>query len=58
MVSKVDNDKCLRCGGCVSVCRVVAIDLDETKGIKIDSKCTSCGICVTFCPVRALLLKK
>ncbi len=59
MVSKVDNEKCLRCGGCVSVCPVDCILLDEAKGITVDAKkCTSCGVCVDFCPVGAFSIKK
>ena len=59
MVSTVNNEKCLRCGGCVSVCPQACIDLHEVKGIQINKlKCNSCGICVTFCPAKALVLKK
>ena len=55
MVSRVDNEKCLRCGGCVSLCPTLSIELDEAKGICIDKeKCISCGICTRFCPVGAL----
>ncbi|MEM5798408.1 MAG: 4Fe-4S binding protein [Candidatus Aenigmatarchaeota archaeon] len=49
-----DKGKCLRCGGCVAVCPVLAIHLTE-HGIEIDSKkCIKCGKCVAFCPVGAL----
>ena len=59
MVSTVNNEKCLRCGGCVSVCPQNCINLHEVKGIQIEKrKCTSCSICVKFCPVGALFLKK
>lgn len=50
---KVDEKKCLRCGGCVGVCPVSALTLTE-HGIKCDQKCTNCGICINFCPVGAL----
>jgi len=53
----VNRDKCARCGGCVSVCPVMALDLTE-HGLECDSKCIDCGTCVKFCPVHALSLKK
>lgn len=58
MAVKADKEKCLRCGGCVSVCPQMALDLQE-HGIVCDSeKCVDCGICVKFCPVEALSLRK
>ncbi|RLI98399.1 MAG: ferredoxin [Candidatus Aenigmatarchaeota archaeon] len=53
---KVDTDKCLRCGGCVGVCPVSALELTE-HGIKCSGRCTSCKSCVNFCPVGALSIK-
>jgi len=51
---KVDQSKCLYCGGCVGVCPVNALELYETR-IRIDlGKCTRCGICIKFCPVGAI----
>jgi ferredoxin len=53
MAIKNDPKKCLYCGGCVGVCPVQAIKLNETR-IEIDaSKCINCGSCVLICPVGA-----
>ena len=52
-----DKDKCMRCGGCVSVCPVSALTLSE-HGISCSEKCIKCGSCVRFCPVDALKLKE
>ena len=54
----IDNKKCLRCGACVGVCPVLALELKEGK-IKNDSnKCTLCGICEKVCPVKAIKVEK
>ena len=47
------DGKCLRCGGCVSVCPADALTLKES-GIICSEGCTNCGICVKFCPVGAI----
>jgi len=53
---KVDNSKCIQCGGCVSVCPKEALKL--TNEIKCDEKkCIKCKMCVNFCPVGALKLE-
>ncbi len=58
MAWKIDRDKCLRCGACVSVCPVLALELRE-DGIKNDTRrCTLCGICERVCPSRAIEVKK
>jgi heterodisulfide reductase subunit A-like polyferredoxin len=58
MAWKIDRDKCLRCGGCVSVCPRLALDLHE-KGVQNDKgRCNLCGICARLCPVRAIEVKR
>ena len=53
-----DRNKCLRCGGCVGICPVAALDLTE-HGIVCDgSKCTDCKACLNYCPVGAIKEKK
>ncbi|RLG22003.1 ferredoxin [Candidatus Micrarchaeota archaeon] len=55
---KVDREKCIYCGGCVSVCPVNALTLLETR-IDCDAKkCINCGICERFCPVGAIKVIK
>ena len=53
-----NNDRCLKCGGCVAVCQSSALMLYETY-LKIDQeKCIACGACVKICPMTALKLEK
>ena len=53
---RVDNNKCIRCGGCVSVCPFDALKLEEC--VKFDAeKCKKCGICIKFCPVGAISME-
>ncbi len=53
MVVKINHDKCMYCGGCVGVCPMNALTLQETK-LTVSKKCNECGICMQFCPVGAL----
>ncbi|MCK4429245.1 MAG: 4Fe-4S binding protein [Candidatus Aenigmarchaeota archaeon] len=55
---KVDKDKCLRCGGCVSVCPKDALELTEQGIVRDEKKCTECGVCARFCPVGAIKVEK
>lgn len=51
------NDEiCVHCGACTSVCRVDALYIDrETMEVKFDSeKCVACGLCKIACPVKAM----
>ncbi|MCX8158480.1 MAG: 4Fe-4S binding protein [Candidatus Diapherotrites archaeon] len=54
---KYNQEKCLYCGGCVSVCPVMALELMETY-IKYDAKkCINCNSCVKICPVGAFMVE-
>jgi len=58
MAWKINREKCLRCGACVSVCPVMALELRE-EGVKNDrEKCTLCKICQKICPVGAIEVDK
>lgn len=51
-----DPNKCVRCGGCVTVCNelqeVGALTMDPEQGVLIDDyKCVRCGQCVLVCPL-------
>ena len=50
---RVDRSKCLWCGGCVAVCPVGAINLEENR-IEILDNCTNCKNCMDICPVGAI----
>lgn len=51
-----DEDKCVHCGLCTSVCAPQALDIDrETMRVRFDyEKCVACELCVKVCPVRAM----
>jgi ferredoxin len=54
---EINRDKCLKCGGCVSVCPFSALEL-EKEIVWDKSKCTYCGICERVCPISAIKVKK
>ncbi len=54
-IFQVDEDLCIYCGGCYSLCPVEAIMFEaDYKLIFIDEKCTACKNCEDACPVRAI----
>jgi len=61
MPTEVNEDKCIGCGACVSVCPAnpnVYEMADTKKGkksvVKNKSACIDCGACVASCPVEAI----
>ncbi len=52
-----DEENCVHCGACVSVCPVGAIAYEYDWRVRMDDKlCVQCGNCVNACPVRAIRL--
>jgi ferredoxin len=53
-----NNDKCVECGACVSVCPTTALTLERPsmKVIFDADNCVACGECVPTCPVKAMEL--
>ena len=50
----VNREKCLACGGCISVCSQDAVTMIASKA-NIDKKlCISCEICINTCPIEAI----
>jgi len=49
----IDHVRCAYCGGCVSVCPVEALSLEETR-LEVSDECIDCGDCTSACPVGAL----
>lgn len=51
-----DEERCVHCGLCTSVCAPQALDIDrETMRVRFDyEKCVACELCVKVCPVRAM----
>jgi NAD-dependent dihydropyrimidine dehydrogenase PreA subunit len=54
-VVKKDEDKCMDCGECISLCPVEAIKMEEDWTVELDNqKCIGCGFCTTSCPTKAI----
>jgi heterodisulfide reductase subunit A2 len=57
----VDEDKCISCGSCVSVCAYGAVELRDTQQGKKAAVnpvlCKGDGLCSTKCPRGAISLK-
>ena len=52
---KIDNNLCIGCGKCVSLCPMSNITLSNKKAVS-DSKCTMCYRCISNCPQKAITL--
>jgi NAD-dependent dihydropyrimidine dehydrogenase PreA subunit len=51
----VDYDKCIDCGGCVSLCPTDALQLNPEFRLEyIEEKCVGCGLCIDSCPRFAI----
>jgi len=56
---KIDKDKCIGCGMCISVCPHDVFELKDKKAqIKDLDSCMECGACVKNCVVKALNVNK
>lgn len=54
-----DEENCVHCGACVSVCPVGAISYEYDWRVKMDqSICVQCGTCVNACPVHVIRLSE
>jgi len=51
-----DDEKCVHCGLCISICPVEVFKIENLKVIAETSKCIHCGVCVNVCPTKALSL--
>jgi ferredoxin len=53
----LDQDRCVVCGLCTSVCRPGALVLDDQARLVFDKdECVYCEACVVTCPRRAITL--
>ena len=51
----VDDDKCIDCGACVSLCPTDALHLDSKERLELlYEKCIGCLLCLDACPRFAL----
>jgi len=54
-----DDDECVNCGACISVCPTGVISFRDDWSVQMDQdKCVQCGACVTMCPHGALTVGK
>ncbi|MCE7699451.1 MAG: 4Fe-4S binding protein [Methanobacterium paludis] len=54
-VVKKDDEKCIDCGACVSLCPVTAISIEDDWSVEVDDKlCIGCGVCTYSCPMKAI----
>jgi heterodisulfide reductase subunit A len=60
-ISEVDEDKCISCGACISVCKYGAIEFHDTpqgkKARVIPVLCKGDGLCNSKCPAGAISAK-
>jgi len=54
--SRVNPDRCVRCGLCVAICPHGAITLTADGAVSDPAFCQACGLCAAACPVHAMEL--
>lgn len=56
LIAYVDEEVCVGCGNCVSICAYEAAQLDEEKGVSSvnEGLCEGCGACAAGCPSGAM----
>ncbi len=50
----VNDDLCVRCGMCITMCPFQALSLEDDKVNVIKALCKGCGTCSVACPTSAL----
>lgn len=51
----VDDDKCIDCGACISLCPTDALHFDENDRLEFSyEKCIGCLLCLDSCPRKAI----
>ncbi len=57
-IGKINKDKCVLCGTCITNCPTGAISKKKNKIIIDYEKCIGCGECVAVCPQGAVEMKE
>ncbi|MBW6470891.1 MAG: 4Fe-4S binding protein [Methanosarcinaceae archaeon] len=54
-----NEDECVECGACVSVCPVKVFTFGKDWSVNLDEgNCIQCGTCIEMCPHGALTLEQ
>jgi heterodisulfide reductase subunit A2 len=53
-IPTVDEDKCVLCNMCVTVCPQSALNIEDGKLIINEAACKACGMCQSACPTGAI----
>lgn len=54
-----NEDECVDCGACISICPQDVFSFDEEWRLRLDQpRCVLCGRCIQACPHGALSLQK
>ncbi len=58
MITKIDQDKCVGCGVCVSLCPPDVLRLNDKKKayIAYNDDCMTCYLCERNCPSGAIFV--
>jgi len=54
VIAVIDQEKCLRCGKCQSICRFNAIPMINKEYVVNELNCEGCGYCARICPADAI----
>lgn len=58
-ISKIDEDKCVGCGGCIQACHQGALQLVNGKArLVAPAQCDGLGMCLPVCPNGAIILEE
>jgi heterodisulfide reductase subunit A len=59
IVSHVDENLCISCGLCISICPYSAISKNENGIAEVNEVlCKGCGTCAASCPERAITMRQ
>ncbi|MBN1803090.1 MAG: 4Fe-4S binding protein [Candidatus Lokiarchaeota archaeon] len=51
----IDKEKCVNCGGCISLCPTEALQFDANFQLEFsEDKCIGCNLCLDSCPRQAI----
>jgi len=54
VIASIDQEKCLKCGKCQSICRFNAIPMINGEYVVSKLNCEGCGYCARICPADAI----